>query len=71
MEHRCPICHKTISISTKEPAEIGPFFPFCSRRCKLLDLGAWLEAEYRIASESQTNESDKSSDETHPYSEEE
>ncbi|MBN1508798.1 MAG: DNA gyrase inhibitor YacG [Sedimentisphaerales bacterium] len=26
------------------------FFPFCSERCKLIDLGAWLDAEYRIPS---------------------
>ncbi len=24
------------------------FFPFCSQRCRLLDLGAWLEGDYRI-----------------------
>ena len=26
------------------------FFPFCSERCKLIDLGAWFDAEYRIPS---------------------
>ncbi len=25
-----------------------PHFPFCSERCKLIDLGAWLDEEYRI-----------------------
>ena len=25
-----------------------PFFPFCSERCKLVDLGAWLDEERRI-----------------------
>jgi hypothetical protein len=24
------------------------FFPFCSQRCRLVDLGAWLEGDYRI-----------------------
>ncbi|MGH7179578.1 MAG: DNA gyrase inhibitor YacG [Tepidisphaeraceae bacterium] len=24
-------------------------FPFCSERCKLIDLGRWLEEKYRIA----------------------
>jgi endogenous inhibitor of DNA gyrase (YacG/DUF329 family) len=24
------------------------YFPFCSRRCRLVDLGAWLDADYRI-----------------------
>ena len=26
----------------------NPFRPFCSERCKLLDLGKWLNEEYRI-----------------------
>jgi endogenous inhibitor of DNA gyrase (YacG/DUF329 family) len=24
------------------------FFPFCSERCKLIDLGAWFDGDYRI-----------------------
>jgi uncharacterized protein len=24
------------------------FFPFCSERCQLIDLGRWLDEEYRI-----------------------
>lgn len=27
-------------------------FPFCSRSCKLLDLGRWLSGDYRIPAES-------------------
>ena len=25
-----------------------PYFPFCSERCKLLDLGAWFDEDHRI-----------------------
>jgi len=25
-----------------------PFFPFCSERCKLVDLGEWLDEGHRI-----------------------
>ena len=25
-----------------------PFFPFCSERCKLIDLGLWIEEKHRI-----------------------
>jgi endogenous inhibitor of DNA gyrase (YacG/DUF329 family) len=25
-----------------------PHFPFCSARCKLIDLGRWLGEEYRL-----------------------
>lgn len=28
--------------------ECFKYFPFCSERCKLVDLGAWLDCGYRI-----------------------
>jgi endogenous inhibitor of DNA gyrase (YacG/DUF329 family) len=28
-----------------------PQFPFCSSRCKTIDLGRWLKEEYRIPKE--------------------
>ena len=32
------------------PARAGnPSWPFCSERCRLLDLGRWLGEDYRIA----------------------
>lgn len=31
--------------------ESNPFRPFCSERCKLLDLGAWADESHRIAGE--------------------
>ncbi len=50
MNHRCPACDKPVEASSGEQSEC---FPFCSERCKLVDLGTWLDAEYRIASEPQ------------------
>jgi len=41
----CPVCRK------KTEWEGNPFRPFCSERCKLMDLGAWAGEEYRIAGE--------------------
>jgi endogenous inhibitor of DNA gyrase (YacG/DUF329 family) len=32
----------------QSPAE-WPQFPFCSDRCRLIDLGRWLGEDYRIA----------------------
>ena len=40
----CPTCKKRV-----EPSE--PTFPFCSPRCRLIDLGNWLGGRYRIAGE--------------------
>jgi endogenous inhibitor of DNA gyrase (YacG/DUF329 family) len=38
----CPICKKTAKWKD------NPFRPFCSERCKLIDLGKWAGEEYRI-----------------------
>lgn len=44
---RCPSCGK--------PAR-GPDRPFCSARCRQLDLGRWLDGSYRIPSEEEPEE---------------
>ena len=36
---RCPQCGKTAD---------NRFRPFCSERCKLIDLGAWASESYRV-----------------------
>ncbi len=41
----CPICKKEIAWND------NPFRPFCSERCRLLDLGKWADASYRIPGE--------------------
>jgi hypothetical protein len=50
MKRKCPICRKTFEADRGEKSEQAKWFPFCSQRCKLLDLGAWLDDEYRIIS---------------------
>jgi endogenous inhibitor of DNA gyrase (YacG/DUF329 family) len=39
----CPTCHKKVTWDVKHPAK-----PFCSERCKLIDLGEWAAEEKRI-----------------------
>ncbi|MHC4244103.1 MAG: DNA gyrase inhibitor YacG [Planctomycetota bacterium] len=34
------------------------FFPFCSKRCKFIDLGEWLDCEYKLVSKLQPQDSD-------------
>ena len=65
MKHRCPVCHKTVKVSPQEQSEEAKYFPFCSRRCKLVDLGTWLDAKYKIISELRSQESDKPADTFH------
>jgi len=40
----CPRCQAPVSWSAD-----APFKPFCSERCKLMDLGAWATEKYRVA----------------------
>jgi uncharacterized protein len=53
----CPIC-KTPVIA--DGPERSPQFPFCSDRCKLVDLGRWLGGKYQIPVE-EPDESDAAS----------
>jgi len=43
MEWRCPICRKPVD------SEQSPDFPFCSERCRLIDLGNWASEKYKIS----------------------
>lgn len=45
MQITCPLCKK------KTTWEENPWRPFCSERCKLVDLGKWASDEYRIPGE--------------------
>jgi uncharacterized protein len=40
---RCPICKKAVKSS-------DPDFPFCSDRCRTIDLGKWASGSYVISS---------------------
>jgi hypothetical protein len=42
---RCPICGKAFEIAKLDDR---PSFPFCSDRCKLVDLGRWIDGDYAI-----------------------
>ena len=43
---QCPICKKMLAWDKS-----SPWRPFCSERCKLIDLGEWLDEGYRVADE--------------------
>jgi uncharacterized protein len=44
MRIRCPICRRE-----EDAPDHHAWRPFCSRRCKMIDLGNWLDEVYRIA----------------------
>jgi len=39
---RCPVCTKSVE-------EMDAYFPFCSKRCRQIDLGKWLDEKYMIS----------------------
>ncbi|MBN2580499.1 MAG: DNA gyrase inhibitor YacG [Pirellulales bacterium] len=43
---RCPICDRSF------PPEESQALPFCSQRCRQIDLGRWLDERYGILYES-------------------
>jgi endogenous inhibitor of DNA gyrase (YacG/DUF329 family) len=44
----CPQCNKPMTTEQKN-LDSNPFFPFCSRSCKMVDLDKWFTAEYAIS----------------------
>jgi len=46
VKNKCPTCRKPVKASSK-------FQPFCSERCRLIDLGDWISGNYRIADKEQ------------------
>ncbi len=39
----CPICKKPVDLA-------NPEVPFCSARCRTVDLGKWASGDYKISS---------------------
>ena len=57
----CPQCNK--------PCEFSPensFRPFCSNRCKLIDLGQWANEGYKIPSNKPIDANDEDLDSNQP-----
>jgi len=46
MNVKCPTCQSTVAWSAEEK-----YKPFCSERCKLIDLGDWMDEKHRIIDE--------------------
>ena len=50
---RCPTCRTAIGASADTR-----WRPFCSQRCKQVDLGAWLSESYRVPAVEQDDDED-------------
>ena len=61
---RCPICKSPVDESTI--GRPGSTFPFCTDRCKTIDLGRWLDGAYQIPVEDEADASDDEPDAVDP-----
>lgn len=52
LSYPCPTC-KTTTLWAKNPHR-----PFCSDRCKLIDLGAWASESYKVPSDTSDGNTD-------------
>ena len=55
----CPVCGKPSAWS-----EHNRWRPFCSERCRLIDLGAWFDGSYRVTGDDQAAQQDDVHDPT-------
>jgi endogenous inhibitor of DNA gyrase (YacG/DUF329 family) len=53
MKFRCPTCGREWQADERPPD-----FPFCSDRCRMVDLGRWLNEEYFVPGEPVSEEDD-------------
>jgi endogenous inhibitor of DNA gyrase (YacG/DUF329 family) len=48
----CPTCGETVEQANKS-------FPFCSPRCRMADLGKWMNEDYKISREMKETDLDE------------
>ncbi|MDD5460099.1 MAG: DNA gyrase inhibitor YacG [Methylococcales bacterium] len=54
---KCPVCRHLVPWTAEQE-----FKPFCSERCRLIDLGEWVMEEKRIPGEPLEQENDDGDD---------
>ena len=54
---RCPTCDMLVHAE-----ESKPFLPFCSNRCRLVDLGRWLNEEHTLPCAPDEEEEEETAD---------
>jgi endogenous inhibitor of DNA gyrase (YacG/DUF329 family) len=59
MKVHCPVCDRLMEGERTH----WPELPFCSARCRLIDLGRWLAGRYVIRPENKTEDPAPSNDE--------
>jgi hypothetical protein len=52
---KCPICKKEVALG-------DPHMPFCSERCRVIDLGNWASGQYVISTPATDEEESEESE---------
>ena len=52
----CPVCDAKVTL------DVTPTAPFCSERCRLIDLGRWLDEAYAVPEKKPEDEDDGEGD---------
>jgi uncharacterized protein len=60
IQGRCPTCGKTYQVNSLDDL---PSFPFCTPRCRLIDLGRWIDEKHTIAGPSVPQKAQEEQDE--------
>ncbi len=60
MDIKCPRCGQITSFKG------NPYRPFCSERCKLIDLGHWISGSYRISKDEDDETAEERPEEEKP-----
>ncbi|HEX3447782.1 MAG TPA: DNA gyrase inhibitor YacG [Isosphaeraceae bacterium] len=58
---RCPICSKSYEIASVDAL---PSFPFCTDRCRMIDLGRWIDGKYAIPGSAKDQKQQEEGDES-------
>ena len=58
---KCPTCRRRVAWS-----EESPYRPFCSDRCRLIDLGAWFAEQHKIPDDSDSGD-ESAAGSTNPF----
>jgi uncharacterized protein len=58
---RCPICSKAYEIASLAAL---PSFPFCTDRCRMIDLGRWIDGKYAIPGSAKDQKQQEEGDES-------
>ncbi|MFM7292298.1 MAG: DNA gyrase inhibitor YacG [Planctomycetia bacterium] len=53
----CPVCDAAVRL------EAAPSAPFCSERCRLIDLGRWLDEAYAVPEKKRPADDEEEADE--------